>query len=397
VAITIENEPGDITPVYSDITYTLSSNNSGQTNFKFVAVVKNAAGTILAKLKAPVYTGTSYGVFNISRILQNYVTFDFNQATTIPAKCSNSFLAYSVEFGEEYGGTEYLNLTSDTGKYTWNGLFSKWESEAVTDYEIAIPSSRKFLTTVRSRRVTRTQYDYLYFLRGAATGVDEVEVKAYNAAGVATTSVIDQTFNTTAKDEYLLRMAAGVVNLNQISAASLISGTAGSVVPVGTVYYTIQLKQSIGNDPCSEAYRFDVIEECSKYTPRVLYFLNRLGGFETLRCSMLNRDTFEVQRKQLKRNTYDFTGTQYGRDTAAHGIASYSTTKTRKVILNTDFLNATEWQWVDDLLSSPIVYLDGTIPVNITNTSMEVFDLNDGPQQLRIEVEYTEPEILQNI
>jgi hypothetical protein len=397
VAITIENEPGDITPVYSDITYTLSSTNSGQTNFKFVAVVKNAAGTILAKLKAPVYTGTSYGVFNLSRILQNYVTFDFNQATTIPAKCSNSFLAYSVEFGEEYGGTEYLNLTSDTGKYTWNGLFSKWESEAVSDYEIAIPSSRKFLTTVRSRRVTRAQYDYLYFLRGAATGVDEVEVKAYNAAGVATTSVIDQTFNTSAKDEYLLRMAAGVVNLNQIPSASLISGTAGSVVPVGTVYYTIQLKQSIGNDPCSEAYRFDVIEECSKYTPRVLYFLNRLGGFETLRCGMLNRDTFEVQRKQLKRNTYEFTGTQYGRDTAAHGIASYSTTKTRKVILNTDFLNATEWQWVDDLLSSPIVYLDGTIPVNITNTSMEVFDLNDGPQQLRIEVEYTEPEILQNI
>jgi hypothetical protein len=397
VAITIENEPGDITPVYSDITYTLSSNNSGQTNFKFVAVVKNAAGTILAKLKAPVYTGTSYGVFNLSRILQNYVTFDFNQATTIPAKCSNSFLAYSVEFGEEYGGTEYLNLTSDTGKYTWNGLFSKWESEAVSDYEIAIPSSRKFLTTVRSRRVTRAQYDYLYFLRGAATGVDEVEVKAYDAAGVATTSVIDQTFNTTAKDEYLLRMAAGVVNLNQIPSASLISGTAGSVVPVGTVYYTIQLKQSIGNDPCSEAYRFDVIEECSKYTPRVLYFLNRLGGFETLRCSMLNRDTFEVQRKQLKRNTYDFTGTVYGRDTSAHGIANYSTTKTRKVILNTDFLNATEWQWVDDLLSSPIVYLDGTIPVNMTNTSMEVFDLNDGPQQLRIEVEYTEPEILQNI
>ncbi len=397
MAITIENEPGDITPAYSDITYTLSSTNSGQTNFKFVAVVKNAAGTILAKLKAPVYTGTSYGVFNLSRILQNYVTFDFNQATTIPAKCTNSFLAYSVEFGEEYGGTEYLNLTSDTGKYTWNGLFSKWESEAVSDYEIAIPSSRKFLTTVRSRRVTRTQYDYLYFLRGAATGVDEVEVKAYNAAGNATTSVIDQTFNTTAKDEYLLRMAAGVVNLNQISAASLISGTAGSVVPVGTVYYTIQLKQSIGNDPCSEAYRFDVIEECSKYTPRVLYFLNRLGGFETLRCGMLNRDTYEVQRKQLKRNTYEFTGTQYGRDTAAHGIANYSTTKTRKVILNTDFLNATEWQWVDNLLSSPIVYLDGTIPVNITNTSMEVFDLNDGPQQLRIEVEYTEPEILQNI
>ena len=397
MAITIENEPGDITPVYSDITYTLSSTNSGQTNFKFVAVVKNAAGTTLAKLKAPVYAGTSYGVFNLTRILQNYVTFDFTQATLHPGKCTNSFIAYSVEFGEEYGGTEYLNLTSDTGKYAWNALFSKWDSELISDYQInTFPStSVKFLTTIRRRRVTRAQYDYLYFLRGGGGIPDRIEVVAYNAAGSTTTSQIKQTFNTSAKDEYLLRVAAGVVNLNQIAAANLYSGTAGSIVPVGTVYYTIQAKYI--SDAGTEAYRFDIVEECSKYSHRVLYFLNRLGGFETLRCSMLNRDTYTIDRKQLKRNTYGFTGTQYGRDTAAHGIASYATTKSRKVILNTDFLNELEWQWVDELISSPVVYLDGNIPVNITNTQVEVFDLNDGPQQLRIEVEYTEPEILQNI
>lgn len=398
MAITIENEPGDIAPVYSDLTYTLSSTNTALTNFKFVAVIKDAAGTILAKLKAPLYTGTNYGVFNISRILQNYVTFDFAQATTIPAKCSNSFIAYSVEFGEEYNGTEYLNLTSDTGKYAWNGLYSKWDSELISDYEITFPgTARKFLTTIRRRRVTRTQYDYLYFMRGGtALGADRVEVKAYDAAGNATTSVIKQVLNASNKDEYLLRLAAGVVNLNQITSGNLYSGTAGSVVPVGTVYYTIQVKNNT-DDPGSEAYRFDIVEECSKYPMRVLYFLNRLGGFETLRCSMLNRDVYSVDRKQLKRNTYGFTGTSYGRDTTAHGIASYSTTKSRKVILNTDFLNELEWQWVDELISSPVVYLDGNIPVNVTNTQVEVFDLNDGPQQLRIEVEYTEPEILQNI
>jgi hypothetical protein len=397
VAITIENEPGDIAPVYSDLTYTLSSTNSGQTNFKFVAVVKNAAGTTLAKLKAPVYAGTSYGVFNLTRILQNYVTFDFTQATLHPGKCTNSFIAYSVEFGEEYGGTEYLNLTSDTGKYAWNGLFSKWDSELISDYQInTFPStSVKFLTTIRRRRVTREQYDYLYFLRGGGGIPDRIEVVAYNAAGSTTTSQIKQTFITSAKDEYLLRVAAGVANLNQIAAANLYSGTAGSIVPVGTVYYTIQAKYI--TDAGTEAYRFDIVEECSKYSHRVLYFLNRLGGFETLRCSMLNRDVYSVERKQLKRNTYGFTGTAYGRDTAAHGIASYATTKSRKVILNTDFLNDLEWQWVDELISSPVVYLDGNIPVNITNTQVEVFDLNDGPQQLRIEVEFTEPEILQNI
>jgi hypothetical protein len=398
VAITIQEEPNDICPVYSDIIYTLSSSNSAQTNFKFVAVVKNASGTILAKLKAPIYTGTNYGVFNLSRIFQNYVTFDFTQATLQPSKCSNSFIAYSVEFGEEYNGTEYLNLTSDTGKYAWNGLYSVWESETIADYQIDFPSTtRKFLTTIRRRRVTRAQYDYLYFMRGAIGGVTKVEVKAYDAAGSATTSVISQSFNTSAnKDEYLLRVAAGVANLNLIASGNLLSGTAGNIIPAGTVYYTIQLKNNL-DDAGSEAYRFDIVEECSKYSPRVLYFLNRLGGFETLRCSMLNRDTYQVERKTLKRNTYGFTGTTYRRDSTAHGVASYSTTKTKKVILNTDFLNDIEWAWVDELISSPIVYLDGTIPVNVINTALEVFDLNDGVQQLRIEVEYTEPEILQNI
>lgn len=397
MAITIENEPTDITPVYSDIIYTLSSTNSGQTNFKFVAVVKNAAGTTLAKLKAPLYTGTNYGVFNLSRILQNYVTHDFTQATLQPAKCSNSFIAYSVEFGEEYGGTEYLNLTSDTGKYAWNALFSKWNySEAVSDYQIDFPATSKFLTTIRRKRVTRAQYEYLYFLRGAVGGVTKVEVKAYDAAGNATTSVIKQVLNASNKDEYLLRMAAGVVNLNLITSGNLYSGTAGSVVPAGTVYYTIQLKNNL-DDAGSELYRFDIIEECSKYSTRTLYFLNRLGAFETLRCGMLNRDTYQIDRKQLKRNTYGFTGTSYGRDTTAHGITSYATTKSRKVILNTDWLNELEWVWVHELISSPVVYLDGNIPVTITNTQIEVFDLNDGPQQLRIEVEYSEPEILQSI
>lgn len=397
MAITIEVEPDNLAPVYSDLIYTLSSTNSGQTNFKFVAVVKNASGTILAKLKAPVYAGTSYGVFNLSRILQNYVTFDFNQATTNVAKCSNSFIVYSVEFGEEYGGTEYLNLTSDTGKYAWNGLYSKWGGELLTDYEMSTfpNTSKKFLTTVRSRRVTREQRDYLYFLRGNTAASDRIEVVAYNATGGTTTSQISQPFSGSAADNYLLRVGAGVVNLNTITQGNLISGTSGSVVPVGTVYYTLQAKYI--SDPGSEAYRFDIVQECSKYTHRVLHFLNRLGGFETLRCSMLNRDTYTVDRKQLKRNTYGFTGNDYRRDTTAHGIASYATTKSRKVILNTDFLTPTEWQWVDELISSPVVYLDGNIPVNITNTQVEVFDLNDGPQQLRIEVEYTEPEILQNI
>jgi len=65
------------------------------------------------------------------------------------------------------------------------------------------------------------------------------------------------------------------------------------------------------------------------------------------------------------------------------------------VVLNTNWLNEVEFEWLQDLIASPVVFL-GDIPVNITDTNYEVFDYIDGPNNLQITVEYTEPERLQN-
>jgi hypothetical protein len=397
MAITINTEPNDVSPVYSDISYVVTSTNYAQANFKFIAVIKNASGTTIAKLKAPIFHGTTdKGVFNISRILQNYVTYDFTQNLTAISKCNNSYLAYSVEFGEEYGGTEYLNLASDTGKYVWNGLFNLYGSETPDTYKINVtPNSAKFLTRVRPRIVTREQYDYLYFL---LLGFNiEPKVIAYNAAGsVIATSYLKLPWTPSTADtsQFMVRFGAGVVQLNALTAGELTSGTPGSVVPVGTAYYTIQFTQTIGGN-FSEVYRFDVVEECSKYVPQYLYFLNPLGGFESVRCSMASRDKYSVSRKQFKRNNYTLTGNTFAYDKTKHGMTSYATEKTKQVVLNTNWLNEVEFEWLQDLIASPVVFL-GDIPVNITDTNYEVFDYIDGPNNLQITVEYTEPERLQN-
>ena len=398
MAITINTEPNDIAPVYSDISYVVTSTNYAQSNFKFVAVVKNAAGTIIAKLKAPIFHGTTdKGVFNITRILQNYVTYDFTQSLASISKCTSSYLAYSVEFGEEYGGTEYLTLATDSGKYVWNGLFDLYGSETSATYQITFPSSTpKFLTRVRTRRVSLAQTDYLYFLRGAVGASAEIQVKAYNAVGtLLATSQIKNTFTDAGeKSEFLLRCPAGPDNLNDITAGNLTSGTAGDVIPASTSYYTMQAIDA-GSQLGSELYRFDVVEECSKYTTQYLYFLNPLGGFESVRCSMASKDKYNVSRKQFKRNNYTLTGNTYAYDTSKHGITNYAVEKTKEVELNTNWLNETEFEWLQDLIASPVVFL-GNIPVNIVDTSYEVFDNIDGPNNLKITVQYTEPERLQN-
>jgi hypothetical protein len=397
MAITINTEPNDIAPVYSDISYVVTSTNYAQSNFKFVAVVKNAAGTIIAKLKAPIFHGTTdKGVFNISRILQNYVTYDFTQNLGTLTKCLNSYIGYSVEFGEEYGGTEYLNLTSDTGKYAWNGLFDLYGSETASTYKIAIPSSTpKFLTRVRTRRVTTSQYDYLHFL---LLGFDATpKIIAYNAAGtaIATSQIkLPWTASTSDLSQFMVRFGCGPVQLNALTSGELDSGTAGNVIPAATAYYTIQIQNSIGNAG-SELYRFDIVEECSKYLPQYLNFLNPLGGFESVRCSMASKDKYNVSRKQFKRNNYTLSGNTYAYDTTKHGITNYAVEKTKEVTLNTNWLTETEFEWLQDLIASPIVFL-GSIPVNIVETSYEVFDYVDGPNNLKITVQYTEPERLQN-
>lgn len=397
MAITINTEPNDIAPVYSDISYVVTSTNYAQSNFKFVAVVKNAAGTIIAKLKAPIFHGTTdKGVFNISRILQNYVTYDFTQNLGTLTKCLNSYIGYSVEFGEEYGGTEYLNLTSDTGKYAWNGLFDIYGSETAATYKIAIPSSTpKFLTRVRTRRVTTSQYDYLHFL---LLGFDATpKIIAYNSAGtaIATSQIkLPWTASTSDLSQFMVRFGCGPVQLNALTAGELDSGTAGNVIPSNTSYYTIQIQNSIGNAG-SELYRFDIVEECSKYLPQYLNFLNPLGGFESVRCSMASKDKYNISRKQFKRNNYTLSGNTYAYDTTKHGITNYAVEKTKEVTLNTNWLTETEFQWLQDLIASPVVFL-GSIPVNIVETSYEVFDYVDGPNNLKITVQYTEPERLQN-
>jgi hypothetical protein len=397
MAITINTEPNDISPVYSDISYVVTSTNYAQSNFKFVAVVKNASGTIIAKLKAPIFHGTTdKAVFNLSRILQNYVTYDFTHNLGTMTKCLNSYIGYSVEFGEEYGGTEYLNLTSDTGKYAWNGLFDLYGSETADTYKINVPSSTpKFLTRVRTRRVTTSQYDYLHFL---LLGFDATpKIIAYNAAGtaIATSQIkLPWTASTSDLSQFMVRFGCGPVQLNALTSGELDSGTAGNVIPTNTAYYTIQIQTGAGSAG-SEVYRFDVVEECSKYTTQYLYFLNPLGGFESVRCSMASKDKYNINRKQFKRNNYTLSGNTYAYDTSKHGITNYAVEKTKEVTLNTNWLTETEFEWLQDLIASPVVFL-GNIPVNIVETSYEVFDYVDGPNNLKITVQYTEPERLQN-
>jgi len=349
VALSITQQPNTYAPGYNDTNFVISESSGGiysKDNFKFIAEVKQNT-TSLAKLKAPIYYGsTNKGVFNIGRILENYISFDWNYNDTLASGCVNSSMDYKVEFGYEYSAsatgsvTEYTNLTSATGT-VWNAALNPYD---LVNYsgQYTMDGDGKFLTPIRSKTIHRTQKDWLYAIRNTATSA----VIVYSDSSTQTLSL------PTSK---IVRIPTG----SQLS------------IPSGATYYDIVLKN--GGTTLSEAYRVNLIDECSKYEITDLFFLNSLGGFDSFRFNRVRRDNYDIQRKQFKANPYTL-GATYGYSTSAFKQKTYDTNMTHRVKLFSNWITEAESEWLLDLFTSPVVYAyDGTlVAVNIDTTNYEV-------------------------
>jgi hypothetical protein len=350
VALSITQQPNNYAPAFNDTNFVITESSGGiytKDNFKFIADVK-VASTTVAKLKAPIYFGsTNKGVFNIGRILESYVTNNWEFTDTSPSGCVNSFSDYEVEFGYEYSNsptgtiTEYLDLTSATGT-VWNAALNPFDLVTYSQANyLATSTSAKFLTNVRTRTIHRTQKDWLYALKGDATSV----LITYSDTST-------QTF--TLPSSKVVRIPVG----SQLT------------IPGGATFFDVVLKA--GGTSKSETYRFNIKDECSKYETTDIFFMNRLGGFESFRFNMVRRDNFEVVRKQFQQNPYTL-GASYGYQISARTRTNYHTETSQKIKLFSNWINDVESVWLKDLIESPIVYMyDGTLyAVNIDNVAYE--------------------------
>jgi hypothetical protein len=349
VALSITQQPNEYAPAYNDTNFVITESSGGiytKDNFKFIAEVKQST-TSLAKLKAPIYYGsTNKGVFNIGRILENYVSYDWNFNDSAASGCTNSIMDYKVEFGYEYSAsatgsvTEYTNLTSATGS-VWNAALNPID---LVNYagQYTMDGDGLFLTPIRSKTIHRTQKDWLYAIRNTAT----TALVTYSDASTQT------------------------INLPSTKVVRIPSGSQ-LTIPSGATYYDIQLK--LGATVLSETYRVNLIDECSKYDTTDLFFLNSLGGFDSFRFNRVRRDNYDIQRKQFKSNPYTL-GATYGYTTSSFKQKTYDTNMTHKVKMFSNWITEAESEWLLDLFTSPVVYAyDGTlVAVNIDATTYEV-------------------------
>jgi hypothetical protein len=103
MAITTINEPYDITPAYNPIKFLYDSTNKNNLGFKYIFDVYES-GTLnkIAEYRVFPRFGDGYGEIDLSKLLQNKVTFDFDPSLSESDPATNSYYKYDLKVGEEY-------------------------------------------------------------------------------------------------------------------------------------------------------------------------------------------------------------------------------------------------------------------------------------------------------
>lgn len=118
MAMTIIAEPQDFTPAYNECKFIVDSTNKNLDGFRYIFEVFEAGtSNRIGYYKALPTYGTGYGEQDLSKLLSNMVSYDFNPTITTYFNAVNSRYNYDIKIGEEYIFTlSYTaSLSDDSG------------------------------------------------------------------------------------------------------------------------------------------------------------------------------------------------------------------------------------------------------------------------------------------
>jgi hypothetical protein len=382
MALVITGTPASLSSIQDNLIFTVSetvktADPVTYENYKFVGDVYIGA-TLVARLKKVPDPTTSIGIFNIGQVVRNYIATTFNPAANavLAQRLGDGEFSLSItmKFGEEYAYTLYTDLTIDSARVFFNNYNAKDHTTSLTGLSDKALSNRPSTTPVRCDSI----FNFVPYLPSTTT-LFPVVVRSYNWAN---TIVNTLTYNITPTAAYELQL----VNLSK---AAINASTPGMITDY-IKYYTVEFNNN------GTIYRFDMKCECV-YENFTLHFLNKYGGFESKDFAKVSRKTISIEKK-------DFGKLPYTVDSS--GIVSYKNTNNvynesrsvfssqfkEKMILNSDLLTDDEYLWLQELVLSPMVYLEeegSFFPVVITETNYEPKKVvNDEPNNLTVTLEF---------
>ena len=273
MAITINSIPANYSSMHDPLWFVVTSTNTGQTNFKYICDVY-INNNLVARLKSFPQPSNSKGVFDVSAIIRSYWNSYFKPTVSLPTAFSYTgsdiYVDFEIRFGEEYGGTTYLNLVSSTKRaynyiqdylYTPSSPMYLTPLEYETQYQGNFITSRDIANIYFNKERLQTGYLFLSFLSDAenTTKVHSIDVSVWN--GSTTTNYTGA--NVSFKDFALLDISPRAIN--DYLGTTAVSST--------TLYYDVKIKIAGVLKNTARVYL-----SCTQNDVITLHYLNSLGG-----------------------------------------------------------------------------------------------------------------------
>jgi hypothetical protein len=357
-------------------------------DYRYIADVYNGA-ELVARLKAYPQPDSKIGVFEIGTILRNYITPVLDPtANQFHAQTLGSGewnVSGTVIFGEEYGFTQFLNVSGTTGSlffghYNGRLLGIGTNLTAVAEFK----SERPRITNI----YRTTQNCFIPYLNQSISNTVPVTVTLYDSGGgVIATESHTETIPAVAS---LGILNIGIAGINEFMSPDSVTDQ--------VAYYIVTLTSVL--QP-AVSIRVNVLCE-PKHTVYNLHFLNRWGGWETQSFSKLSRKTIDIEKSEFGKLPYTLSAAgvpeYYNSNNVYNETRSvFASQYKEKMALNTDFLTNSEYEWLADLVLSPMVFIEMEddsssvfhVPLIITETNYEFKkSVNTKPNQLTINIEF---------
>ena len=403
-----EQTPPDYSPAYNQSPWVVrESDTSGTLNdwrmlvevFDGNQPVSTLAATFTIRFRA----GTDRRVvFDPSRILQNMLSYDHAPLTATYAPwaiCENSIQWYSITFkSQKYIAGKWVtqNQFTNPRKCVYNAsmpvyAFIGMSANEHVSYQGSSPVPlTSYLPTICD--ISSTESMFVHFLSGDEQAPVSMTLTKYplpNLQGTPLTAdpvyvnpfgLSFTAFPAVSGNEYTRRRVRAGVGTKDFDAI------ASPPSFVGVQSYKVDFLSTGSATPTTFAFN---INNCSKYTPTRLHWLNTLGGFDAYTFKLKSSLEDEIKRETYVQqpNVLSSTG-NYGYAYQSRGRTEYHTRIESTQTINSDNLTDDEMIYLRGLISSPVVFLEFQtvfIAVNLeTKTWKELRGVQDGVFQIEV-------------
>jgi len=384
MAITIDQQVTGMAVAYNPMDYVLSSDNTGETSFKYLSDVyvnSTKRHTYLTPAD-PVY---SNGVINVADIVESYVSYDFDTALSDDSikNNPNSIVELYIDFGEQYDVsgtiTDFSGLATSQTLEVLNGSlnYEDYVGFDYTEYYNNSSAATKFLTNAPvNRTIPSTQNAWLYmYYDNSTTAFDKARITTYDSNGTIN-GIFDFTNSYRGGGTYTdnhVRIPCGA-NMANVTGVAVTTG-ALPIIDTDVAYYKVRTYDN-GITQTSETRTFYLDHNCSGFDRYTLHFINELGGFDSFTFDLVHKINWDKEQSEYMTHGYTRSQDALTRNLTKHQKRSYHTQTSKSIRLTSNWITESESVWLRELFDSPIVfceYPNGTL-VAISGIDVQTYE-----------------------